>query len=46
MSEIKPKKTKQYVNNSDFLKALVDYKEGCKLAKKNKTEYSSRKPPP
>ena len=35
------KKPKQYVNNADFLKALMDYKEGCKLAKKNKTE-----PPP
>jgi hypothetical protein len=35
------KKPKQYVNNADFLQALVDYKEGCKLAKKNKTE-----PPP
>jgi hypothetical protein len=32
-----PKKPKQYVNNGDFLKALIDYKEGCKLAKKNKT---------
>jgi hypothetical protein len=35
------KKPKQYVNNADFLQALIDYKEGCKLAKKNKTE-----PPP
>jgi hypothetical protein len=35
------KKPKQYVNNADFLQALVDYKEGCKLAKKNKTN-----PPP
>ena len=30
-------KKKEYVNNGDFLKALIDYKEGCKLAKKNKT---------
>ena len=37
MSEIKPKKTKQYVNNLDFLKALIDYKEASKQAKKNKT---------
>lgn len=36
-----PKKPKQYVNNADFLAALIDYKERCKLAKKNKTE-----PPP
>jgi len=35
------KKPKQYVNNADFLQALIDYKEGCKKAKKNKTE-----PPP
>jgi hypothetical protein len=35
------KKPKQYVNNADFLQALIQYKEGCKLAKKNKTE-----PPP
>ena len=34
-------KKKQYVNNADFLKALIDYKEGCKTAKKNKSE-----PPP
>ena len=38
---ITKKKPKQYVNNADFLKALMDYKEGCKLATKNKT-----KPPP
>ena len=36
-----PKKPKQYVNNGDFLQALIEYKEGCKLAKKNKTT-----PPP
>jgi hypothetical protein len=30
-------KKKQYVNNADFLAALIEYKEGCKLAKKNKT---------
>jgi len=30
-------KKKQYVNNPDFLAALVEYKEGCRLAKKNKT---------
>jgi hypothetical protein len=35
------KKPKQYVNNADFLQALVDYKAAQKLAKKNKTE-----PPP
>ena len=33
-------KKKEYVNNADFLKALIDYKEASKLAKKNKT------PPP
>ena len=32
-----PKKPKQYVNNADFLQALIEYKEGCKQAKKNKT---------
>ena len=32
-----PKKPKQYVNNADFLKALVDYKEDCVLSTKNKT---------
>ena len=31
MSEKKPK---HYVNNADFLKALVDYKERCAEAKK------------
>ena len=31
MSEKKPK---HYVNNADFLKALVDYKESCAEAKK------------
>jgi len=35
------KKPKQYVNNADFLKALVDYKEASKLATENKTS-----PPP
>jgi len=33
-------KKKQYVNNADFLKALIDYKSKCKEAKKNK------QPPP
>lgn len=33
-------KKKEYVNNGDFLKALIEYKENCKEAKKNK------KPPP
>ena len=33
-------KPKQYVNNADFLAALVDYKEKCKIAKDDK------KPPP
>jgi hypothetical protein len=33
-------KKKEYVNNGDFLKALIEYKEKCKEAKKNKT------PPP
>ena len=32
-----PKKPKQYVNNADFLQALIDYKEKVSLAKKNKT---------
>ena len=36
-----PKKPKQYVNNADFLKALVDYKDKCKENKKKKLE-----PPP
>ena len=32
-------KQKHYINNEDFLKALVDYKESCKLAKnENKPE--------
>jgi hypothetical protein len=35
------KKQKHYINNADFLAALIEYKEGCKLAKKNKTT-----PPP
>ena len=26
-------KQKHYINNADFLKALVDYKEECKIAK-------------
>lgn len=29
-------KQKHYINNADFLKALVDYKEACKQAKKEK----------
>jgi hypothetical protein len=29
-------KQKHYINNEDFLKALVDYKAACKLAKKEK----------
>ena len=33
-------KPKQYVNNADFLAALIDYKERCKAAKADK------KPPP
>ena len=36
-----PKKPKQYVNNGDFLQALMDYQEKSKEAKKNKTT-----PPP
>ena len=36
-----PKKPKQYVNNGDFLQALMDYKEKSIEAKKNKTT-----PPP
>lgn len=28
-------KQKHYINNEDFLKALVEYKESCKLAKKS-----------
>jgi hypothetical protein len=34
-------KKKEYVNNGDFLKALIDYKEACKKAKKDKAA-----PPP
>jgi hypothetical protein len=37
----KTKKVKNYVNNADFLQALVQYKEDCKKAKKNKVQ-----PPP
>lgn len=33
-------KQKHYINNEAFLKSLIDYKEACKLAKKEK------KPPP
>lgn len=33
-----PKKPKQYVNNADFLQALVEYQDKLKLAKKNKTQ--------
>jgi len=33
-----PKKQKHYINNADFLKALVDYKEACKLSTKNGTK--------
>lgn len=29
-------KQKHYINNEDFLKALVEYKEACKVAKKEK----------
>ena len=32
------KKQKHYINNADFLEALIEYKEKSKLAKKNKTE--------
>lgn len=32
-----PKKPKQYVNNADFLQALIDYQEKVKLSKKNNT---------
>jgi hypothetical protein len=33
------KKTKHYINNADFLQALIDYKTACDEAKKNdKTE--------
>ncbi len=30
------KKTKHYVNNADFLAALIDYKKKCDEAKNNK----------
>ena len=33
-------KKKQYVNNADFLAALIEYKKNCKIAKKEK------RPPP
>lgn len=36
-----PKKPKQYVNNGDFLQALIEFQEKSKAAKKNKTA-----PPP
>ena len=36
-----PKKPKQYVNNGDFLQALMDYQEKMKFSKENKTT-----PPP
>ena len=29
------KKTKHYINNADFLKALIDYRTACDEAKKN-----------
>ena len=32
-----PKKPKQYVNNADFLQALIEYQEKTKLSKENKT---------
>jgi hypothetical protein len=35
------KKQKHYINNPDFLKALIDYKAACKQAKKDK-----KSPPP
>ena len=35
------KKQKHYINNADFLAALIDYKEKNQLSKKNKTA-----PPP
>jgi hypothetical protein len=34
----KPKKTKHYVNNADFLAALITYREKCDLAKKEGKE--------
>ena len=33
-------KKKQYVNNADFLAALIEYKKNCKIASKEK------RPPP
>ena len=36
-------KQKHYINNADFLKALVDYKEACKQAKKEKLKRTRRK---
>ena len=30
------KKTNHYINNADFLKALIDYKESCEIAQKQK----------
>ena len=32
------KKPKHYVNNADFLKALVDYRDACVEAKKSNKE--------
>jgi hypothetical protein len=32
------KKTNHYINNADFLKSLIDYKEACALSKKEKKE--------
>lgn len=32
MNETTPKKKKEYVNNEDFVKALVQYKEDCRIA--------------
>jgi hypothetical protein len=29
------KKTKHYINNADFLKALIDYRAACDEAKRN-----------
>jgi len=31
-------KQKHYINNGDFLQALIDYKAACKQAKKDKTD--------
>ena len=36
-----PKKTKNYINNQDFLQALAEYKAAAKAAKEKKL-----KPPP